>query len=98
MVVADALAEGRVSDLCAMIGVQIRQFSGGILQVLKQLGALYHLLDGERGEEVVVDAVQAVRVLTGVALGPFLGIADGTHATEIHARDQVCCILLFDEI
>jgi len=97
-VVADALAEGGVADFGAVVGVDIGQFTGGVLKVPEELRALYHFLDGEGGEEVVVDAVQAVGVLAGVALGPFLGVADGAHAPEVHARNKVCSVLLLNEV
>ena len=81
-----------------MIGVYVRQLSGRILQVLQKLDSLYHLLDGERAQQVVVDAVQAVRVLAGVALGPLLGIADCSHAAQVNSRHQISCILLFNQV
>ena len=98
VVITDALAEGGVADFGAVVGIDIGQFTRGVLEVPEELCPLYHLLDGEGGEEVVIDAVQSVRVLAGVALGPFLGVADGAYASEVHAGDQVRGVLLLDEI
>ena len=98
VVVAYALLEGAVRDLGAVERVQVRQLPGGIAQVVQGLEALEHLLDGEGAQQVVVDAVQLVRVLTGIAAGPLLRIAYGAHAAEVHPGSQEGSIVLLDEV
>lgn len=98
VIVAYALFEGAVRDLGAMERVEVRQFPGGIAQVVQCLEALEHLLDGEGAQEVVVDAVQFVRVLSGIAAGPFLRIAYGAHAAEVHPGSQEGGIILLDQV
>ena len=98
LVELETALEGGVGNLYAMERIDIRQLSAGVLQVFEGLHALYHLLDGEGGEEIVVDEVELLGTGTSVALWPFLGVADGPHAAQVDAGGEVGGLTLFDQV
>ena len=94
----DALGQGVVGDFGAVERIHVRQFAGSVTQVVEGLEALDHFLYREGTQEVVVDAVQLLRVLAGVSAGPLLGVAYGTDAAEVDARHEEGRVVLLDEV
>ena len=84
-----AALERVVGDFHAVEGIDVGQLAAGVAEVFQGLQALYHLLDGERRKEIVVDKVVLVCAAPLVAPGPLAGVAYGAHAAKVHAGGKI---------
>ena len=92
------LAQGGVLYLGALVGIGLGSLAGHLHEVEKNTSSVQHLLYGVRAQQVVVYAVEPVRVGAAVPLRPFLGIPDGTNAAQVHSRKNIGSVLLLDKI
>src|SRR5690554_1073859 len=68
------------------------------LQVLEYLNAREYLLDGVGAEEIKVDAVEFVGIPALIPFGPLFGIADSSHAAQVHPRSDVSAVVFLNEV
>ncbi len=94
----DAFAQRRIANFAIVVRIDLRVFARNALQLFQHLHAAHHLLNGVRTEQVEIDLIDFVAVLARVAFGPFLCIAHGADAAQIHGRHKVTLRGIFYQI
>ena len=73
-------------------------FACNFLQVFENFHAANHFLDSVRAQQIEINRIKFLTVLTVVTLGPFLCITNGSHTTQIHSGYEIAFGCIFNEI
>ena len=87
-----------VADLCALVSIDIAGGAAELLQFIKDIKSVEHLINRVGREEVEVHLIQPSLRYSAVALRPLLGIAHGTHGTEINSWCEVSLTILLNQV
>ena len=98
LVETDAVAQRRVLDLRALVGVGLRSLARDLPQLHQDLTSLHHLLYRVWAEQVIIDLVQFMRIVPPVPFGPFLRVTDRADASQVDAWDEIGGVSLLDQV
>lgn len=77
---------------------RFQMFAGYPPKLFQNRTSLEHFLNGVWTQKIVIDIIQSVRVFPFVTFRPLLSIANGTHTSQIHSRNQISRVPLLDQI